>query len=59
MTDAISVKNLQKQQDALKKAFTDSKVVFYKAQESLNSSKEKLGVFNDKYGRVLEMMKED
>lgn len=59
MAEAISVKNLQKQQDDLVEAHIKVKAAFYKAQEALNASKAKLTVFNNKYGRVLQMMKED
>lgn len=59
MTEAVSVKDLQKQQDTLYKGHAKAKAAFYRAQEALNASKAKLTVFNNKYGRVLQMMKED
>ena len=59
MTEATSVKGLQKQQAALIKVHVKAKEAFYKAQAELNTSKEELSEFNDTYGRVLEIMKED
>ena len=59
MTDAISVKDLEKEQEVLVKMLTEKKVAFYKAQKELNATKAEFSTFHDKYGRVLEMMKED
>ena len=59
MTDAISIKDVQVDQAALQKVFLKDKAAYYSAQEKLNASKKKLTKFNDRYGRVLQMMNED
>lgn len=59
MTDAISIKEVQADQDKLVTAVTKDKVAFYAAQKKLNASSLKLNVFNSRYGRVLQMMNED
>ncbi len=59
MTDAISIKDVQAEQDKLQKAFTKNKVAYYEAQKKLDASKAKLTKFNARYGRVLQMMNEE
>lgn len=59
MTEATSVKDLEKHQKALQEILAERKVVFYKSQKALNDAKAKFSEFMNKYGRVLEMMKED
>ena len=59
MTDAVSIKDIQAEQVVVQNAFLKAKVAYYSAQEKLNASKKKLTKFNDRYGRVLQMMNED
>lgn len=59
MTDAVSIEDIKAEQEVLQKAFTKNKVAYYEVQKKLNASKRKLSEFNDRYGRVLQMMNED
>lgn len=59
MTKAVSLTDIQADKERLLKAFIKDKAAYYAAQKKLNASKVKLTKFNDRYGRVLQMMDED
>jgi len=59
MTDAVSIKDIQAQQDVLQKAYDAATIVFNDARAKHQEVKGELMVFNNKYGRVLQLMKED
>ncbi len=59
MTDAISVTELMKQQDALQKDYEKATGALQNAQGKYAEKKAILCKFNDKYGRVIAMMNED
>lgn len=59
MTDAISVKTLQKTQTGLQKKFEKAQTAMQDAQAVHATEKAALEKFNNKYGRVLQMMTED
>ena len=59
MTDAISVDTLQKTQKSLYKNYLKAQKALHeaKAEDAIHDAA--LEKFNNKYGRVLQMMKED
>lgn len=58
-TPAISVEELQKQQTVLKIACLKAQEAMYVAKTVYADKKTVFAKFNNKYGRVLQMMKED
>lgn len=59
MTDAISLLVLQKTQKVLQTKYEKAQKTMQDAQVIHAEKKAALGVFNEKYGRVLQMMNED
>lgn len=59
MTDAISVADLQKKQGELQETFEKSQKSLQDAKAGYDKAKAELVAFNNKFGRVLQMMRED
>jgi hypothetical protein len=59
MTDAVSVAGLILERKTLEATFVADKAGYQEAQKALSISKARLTVFNNKYGRVLDLVKED
>ena len=56
MSKTISVEGLQKDQKKLTESFHKELAVFTKAQKVYEKAKLELVTFNNKYGRVLEVL---
>jgi len=59
MTEAISINTIKAKQDALQEEYSVASQAFYDAKGLLHEKKAALCKFNNKYGRVIAMMKED
>jgi hypothetical protein len=59
MTNAVSVKSVQKEHTALYAEFVEAKDSLQDARSRYAEKKAAYCKFNNKYGRVLAMMKED
>ena len=59
MTNAISIETLQKTQDGLQKNYLKAQKAMQDAQAEHAIHDAALEKFNNKYGRVLQMMNED
>jgi len=59
MTDAISIQQVRDEQKVLQAEFEEARQTVYDAKEKYTEAKAVLMKFNNKFGRVLEMMKED
>ena len=59
MTDAVSITKIQIEQDGLQAEFEQAQKILQDATVEYKEIKTRLVKFNNKYGRVLQMMKED
>lgn len=56
MGDEITVAGMQKEQKELRNSFHSARKSFDKAQKTYETAKRNLVKFNNKYGRVLEVL---
>jgi len=59
MTDAISIEELQAQQTSLQEIFEVAQAKYHDSKVACDTVETDLLKFNAKYGRVLQMMRED
>ena len=59
MADEISVKDIKATQEKLQAEFEKIQADMYSARDRYNECKARLVAFNNKYGRILQIMSED
>ncbi len=59
MKNNISVKELKIQKDNLQEEFEEAQEIMQDAQTTYAEKKDTLITFNNKYGRILQMIEED